>query len=320
MNTQNVKTATQEPSERCGLKTMLMHVLGRAAYSVCCDEEANLHYGDPFTRMDRVKSWLSGALAAIKSVIASKFAGDERFKPLDIVEQARQLCSVIVIESESGNSFQFYGHATLSEQWYPLSDGADINQEIERVAALNQEVVEVLSIQWVKPTVSNEDESLAVYVKSIKPPVRNIFHRITVSESGELLASSDEHRERIQNMPADVYAEMRSALACNIDFPNKFKLMRGMLRGIENGYYEQVSLGAIDIIRRTACLSDGLSEDLQGYIQNAINLAPDYHGRDLDVERINACIQNGDFDLAEIIAFKMYSTCKSRRTSPIISN
>ncbi|MBN3262985.1 hypothetical protein [Pectobacterium brasiliense] len=321
MNTQNVnvKTATPEPSERCGLKAVILHVLDRAAFSVCCDEEANIHYGDKFSQIDRVKSWLSGAFTAIQSVIASKIAVTKRFQPQEIVEQARQLCSVIVIESESGNTFQFYGHATLTDEWHPLTEGADIYEEIERVAALNHQTVKVLCMHVIKQTVCEREVSLTGYEKSAAPFVRETPQRITVSESGALVASSDTQRERIQNMPDDVYAEVRSALACDIDFTHKIKLVNSMLRGIENGYYVQVSLNAVDIVRRTVCLSSGLPEDLRVYIQNAINLAPDYHGRDVDTEIIQATIENGDFALAEVIALKMHSARKSRTKIPNVS-
>ncbi|MCL6336389.1 hypothetical protein EXT65_21585 [Pectobacterium carotovorum subsp. carotovorum] len=63
-----------------GMKKVVMHVLERAAYSVFCEEEANLHYGDKFTQIDRAKVWLSGALDAIKSVFASKVSGIRNFR------------------------------------------------------------------------------------------------------------------------------------------------------------------------------------------------------------------------------------------------
>lgn len=77
-----------------GMKKVLMHVLERSAYSVFCEEEACLYYGDKFTQINRAKSWLSGALEAIKSVLASKVLGIRIFRHFSLlswlVSSARQ--------------------------------------------------------------------------------------------------------------------------------------------------------------------------------------------------------------------------------------
>ncbi|MFN1149602.1 hypothetical protein [Serratia liquefaciens] len=62
MNTQNVKTAAPESTERW-VKT-IARVIDKAQYNVACAEEAHAHYGEKFTRIDACSHFIRGALSA----------------------------------------------------------------------------------------------------------------------------------------------------------------------------------------------------------------------------------------------------------------
>lgn|GEM_PF-1826702 len=63
MNTQNVKTAAPESTERCSKK--LRRIIDKAHSSVACAEEAHLHYGEKFTRFDFCNYFVRGAFAEL---------------------------------------------------------------------------------------------------------------------------------------------------------------------------------------------------------------------------------------------------------------
>jgi len=71
MNTQNVKTAAPESTERCSEK--LRRIIDKAHNNVACAEEAHLHYGEKFTRFDVCNYFVRGAFAELSKA----FKGSE---------------------------------------------------------------------------------------------------------------------------------------------------------------------------------------------------------------------------------------------------
>ncbi|MGE6471022.1 hypothetical protein [Serratia proteamaculans] len=67
MNTQNVKTAAPESTERCG-KT-IRRIIDKAHSYVACAEEVHAHYGDKFTRLDVWYYFIRGALAELSQAL-----------------------------------------------------------------------------------------------------------------------------------------------------------------------------------------------------------------------------------------------------------
>jgi hypothetical protein len=82
----NVKVAGEETAGRWGENTSVHHVvitkspvrrlladaLDAADYSVACEQEACHHYGDRFTRMNHVTTWISGFLTVFHIHLLNK--------------------------------------------------------------------------------------------------------------------------------------------------------------------------------------------------------------------------------------------------------
>ncbi|MEL7631738.1 hypothetical protein AAGW04_22450 [Pectobacterium aroidearum] len=342
MNTQNVnvKTATPEPSERCGLKTKpqngktglhleLANYEGELAALASkirlglLEKTNNLEFNAACSRVYTIAKRMHGlqharelggiALDMLQNMTASAMTvnADDWGYWLEAMAPetpVRETCTLIVSELDNGVGFHFCSHDLLSGSnsnlWFPLHDKTQLHQEVERVMVMNHLAINVTRLDPVRSTDKSTDYTVTYNVNSDRPRTENHCSKfnLSVTPHGTWGRASADEILLLLGLPEALQSMIRQVLESPIDFPEKARKIGRMFKSMQNGDHSLLRAQATEIIEFQDNLAAGRSEYLNTLIARVHAEYWFYPNRDIAMQLLEKTLINGDFSVAALQA------------------